>query len=167
MTFQIDKQRTKIGFSVKHMMITTVRGTFSDYNAQLSIDENDLSQSRVTAEVRTQSISTGDRLRDEYLVGRDFFNPVQFPSMYFQSSGVRLRQSSISVTGMLKIRDQERSLVLEGKYKKIGQDRLAFELAAEIDREAYGLVFNGAVETVSVVVGKKVKLDLSVELVRS
>lgn len=169
MSFQIDKQKSRLGFSVKHMMIATVRGTFSDYEAELHINETDLSQSSVTARIATNSVDTKDRLRDEYLRSSWFFDPNKHPHLVFQSTAVRINGSKLSLTGKLKIRETERTLVLDGTYRRLGTgnaERLIFELSAEIDREAYNLVFNGAVETVSVVVGKKVKLDLLIELAR-
>ena len=170
MSFQIDKQKSRLGFSVKHMMIATVRGTLNDYDVELDLNETDLSQSSVKARMATKSIDTQDRLRDEYLRSSWFFDPVNHPHIVYQSSAVQLRGSKLTITGKLKIRDTERVLVLEGSYRRSGSgnaERLSFDLAAELDRESYNLVFNGAVETVSVDVGKKVKLDLLIELVRS
>lgn len=170
MSFQIAKQKSRVGFSVKHMMIATVRGTFSDYDVELNLNETDLNQSSVTARIATKSIETKDRLRDEYLRSSWFFDPATHPHLHFQSTSVQVRGTQLTLTGQLKIKDVERTIVLEGAYRRAGAgsaERLIFELTAELDREAYHLVFNGAVETVSVVVGKKVKLDLLIELVRT
>lgn len=170
MSFQIDKQKSRLGFSVKHMMIATVRGTFSDYEAELHINESDLSQSSVTARIATNSVETKDRLRDEYLRSSWFFDPNKYPHLVFQSTAVKVQGNKLTLTGKLTIRDTERALVLNGTFRRLGtgnEERMIFELASEIDREAYNLVFNGAVETVSVVVGKKVKLDLLIELDRA
>lgn len=171
MTFRIDPRNTTLSFSVKHMMIATVRGTFDSYTAHLEIDPRDLSSSRVSARVETRSVNTGDRLRDEYLTGTHFFNPEKFPHLSFESAATRVSGSKINITGNLTIRDRNRPLTLDGKFRHTApgtaNERLRFDLMGEVDREAYDLMFHGAVETVSVVVGKKVKLELGIELVRA
>lgn len=152
------------------MMIQTVRGSFRDYEVDLNIDEKDLTKSVVKARISSKSISTGDRLRDEYLVSKNFFNPEAFPYIEYESTSARLSGKSLSVNGRLKIRDKEQQLTLSGSVKGPsagfggGPQRLSFDLRGELERDAYNLVFNGAVETVSIVVGKKVSLLLLIEL---
>lgn len=167
MTYQLDPDKTRLGFSVRHMMITTVKGSFSDVSAEISIDAGRLEAAEVQAKIGVGSVKTKDRLRDEYLTSKDFFNPGAYPYMEYRSTSVRPRGKNISVSGLLKIRDQERQLILNGTWQEVDQKRLRFLLSGDIDRESYGLVFNGAVETVSVVVGKKVALDLCIEVIKS
>ena len=170
MTWEIDKSRTKLEFTVRHMMIQTVRGSFREYEAALNIDDKDLSKSTVKARISSRSISTGDRLRDEYLISKNFFNPDEFPFVVYESTSVRLSGKNLTLSGRLKIRDKEQQLILSGSVKGPsagfggGARRLVFDLRGEVERGAYNIVFNGAVETVSIVVGKKVNLLLSVEL---
>lgn len=171
MTWEIDKSRTKLEFTVRHMMIQTVRGSFREFEADLHIDENDLTKSTARARISSKSISTGDRLRDEYLVSKNFFNPGEFPFVEYESTSARLSGKNLTLTGRLKIRDKEQPLTLSGSFKGPsasfggGPRRLSFDLRGEVERDAYNLVFNGAVETVSIVVGKKVSLLLSIELI--
>jgi polyisoprenoid-binding protein YceI len=169
MTYKLDPEKTRLEFSVRHMMIATVKGSFSDVSAEISIDPGRLESAEVKAKIGVASVKTKDRLRDDYLTSKDFFNPAAYPYMEYRSTSVRPRGKSISVSGVLKIRDQERQLILSGTWQEVGggKDRIRFLLSGEIDRESYGLVFNGAVETVSVVVGKKVTLDLSIEVTKS
>ncbi len=152
-------------------MVSTTKGVFTEYEADLSINEQDLAQSSVRAVIKTRSVDTKDKLRDDYLVSDNFFKPTQYPDMVFQSTAVRVRGNKVSVTGTMKIRDKERPLILEGTSSgpsaRFGKRTMTFELSGEIDRDVFGLVFHGAVESVSVVVGKKVKLDLSIELVEA
>lgn len=169
MTFRIDPQKTRLEFSVRHMMIHTVRGVFSDVTAEISLDPDRLEDSTATAKIATASVNTRDRLRDDYLTSKSFFAPENFPHMIFRSTSVRPRGKKVSLSGMLAIRDRERPLILDGTFTDLGsaggKRRLRFDLRGEIDREAYDLTFHGAVETVSIVVGKKVGLDLSIEVV--
>jgi polyisoprenoid-binding protein YceI len=173
MTWTIDKSRTKLEFAVRHMMIHTVRGNFRDYEVDLDIDADDLTKSSVKAHIETKSVSTKDSLRDDYLVSKNFFNPSEFPHIVFESTSARLSGKKLSVSGRLKIRDKEHQLILTGSVKGPksgfggGARRLTFDLTGEVAREPYNLVFNGAVETVSIVVGKKVNLLLSIDLVES
>lgn len=167
-TWQLDKRNTKLEFSVKHMVIATVRGTFDEFEADIDMPSDDPTEGKVTARISTASVNTKDKSRDEYLTAPDFFNPGQYPHIVFESTGVRLAGKKISVTGKMRIRDKERSLILEGSVKgpesSFGKKRLKFDLSADLDRESFGLSFNQAVETVSVVVGKKVSLKLHIEL---
>ncbi len=173
MTWEIDKSRTKLEFAVRHMMIHTVRGTFRDYEVELDIDENDLTKGAAKARILTKSVSTKDSLRDDYLVSKNFFNPEAYPHIEYQSTSVRLTGKKLSVSGRLKIRDKEHQLILSGTVKGPaagfggGKRHLTFELNGEVEREPYDLVFNGAVETVSIVVGKKVNLLLVIDLVEA
>ncbi len=168
MNFQLDHNRTKLEFAVKHMLISTVRGRFSDFEAELQLDPERLQQGSVRARVAARSIETGDRMRDDYLRG-EFLSPERFPHLTFQSTQVALRGTKLTLSGRLKIKDIERPVELSGSvrgpYTESGVRRLSFELKGELDREAFGLNFNQTVETVSIVVGKKVHLLLQIELV--
>jgi len=149
------------------MMIHTVRGVFHDYEADLDIHADDWERSRVVARIQSASVSTQDSLRDGYLTSENFFNPKKYPHIEFTSTSVRKLAGKLTVTGELKIRDRSHPLVLRGTVSGPtgSPGRLSFALSGELEREAYDLVFHGAVESVSVVVGKKVQLDLKIELV--
>jgi polyisoprenoid-binding protein YceI len=167
MTWEIDRTRTTLGFSVRHMMIHTVRGIFRDYEADLEIDGNHFERSRVAARIQAASVSTQDSLRDGYLTSENFFNPKKHPLIQFKSTSVRKQGNKLTLDGELQIRDRSRPLVLRGTVSGPtgSPSRLSFALSGELEREAYDLVFHGAVETVSIVVGKKVQLDLKIDLV--
>lgn len=172
MAWTVDKKASKVGFSIKHMMISTVRGNFSDYECDLSLDPQDLAKSSVSAQIMVQSVNTGERLRDEFLVSKDFFRPEQFPVIHFESSGVRARGSKLSLTGKLRIRDKERSVTLEGSVKgpersRSGGQTMTFLLKTEIERDAFDLNFNSALETGNILVGNKLSIDLQVSVVES
>lgn len=169
MTWILDSSRSRLGFSVKHMMVSTTKGSFPDYGVELEVDPDRLENSRASARISTRAVQTGDRMRDEYLVGSGFFKSAEFPFMTFESKQVQLRGKKITVQGRLKIRDQERAITLAGTVSESrgGARRLSFALTGELDRDDYGLVFFGAVESVAIVVGKKVKLDVQVELMET
>lgn len=169
MTWTLDPTRSRLGFSVKHLMVSTTKGNFPDYEVELELDPERLEGSRASARISTARVQTGDRMRDEYLVGNGFFKAAEFPVMVFESTTVQVRGEKITVNGSFTIRGQERPLTLRGTVSESrgSTRRLSFALTGEIDRDEYGLVFFGAVESVAVVVGKKVKLDLQVELMET
>lgn len=173
MAWAIDKSNTRLEFAVRHMMIQTVRGRFTEFEVDLELDPDNLEKSHVKARIKTASVSTKDSMRDEYLVSQNFFNSSAYPHITFESTSARLNGKKLSLSGKLKIRDREQQLILKGSVEGPksgfggGRRRLIFDLEGELEREDYNLVFHGAVETVSVVVGKKVALKLVIDLVEN
>lgn len=167
MTWKIDKSRTTLQFSVKHMVIATVRGRFTEFDAELTFNPESLAMSGVDARIAARSVDTQDVTRDAYLRG-DFLSPERFPFLTFKSTHVEARDKKVTVSGRFKIKDTERPLKLSGSflgpYTVAGQRGMSFDLKGEFDREAFGLKFNQTVESVSVVVGKKVALQLRIDL---
>jgi polyisoprenoid-binding protein YceI len=170
MTWTIDKGASKIGFSIKHMMISTVRGSFTDYECDLSLSPEKLESSSVSAKIDVTSVKTGDKTRDTFLVSNDFFRPSEFPFITFESTGVRPRGSKLSLVGKLKIRDKERSVTLEGSYKgpkpSTGEKRrMSFSLKTQVERDSFSLSFNPTLETGNILVGNALTLILEIELI--
>jgi polyisoprenoid-binding protein YceI len=171
MAWTIDPAHSEIGFSVRHMMISSVRGKFNAFEAQISLDPANLEAAKVTAQIRTDSIDTNEPKRDGHLRSADFFDAEKYPTLTFTSTKVTRDGSDIEVVGNLKIKDQEHPVTLKGEVVGPGKDpwggtRLGFSLSGEIEREAWGLGWNQALETGGVLVGKKVKLVLEAELVQ-
>ena len=172
MAWNIDKAHTDLGFAVKHMMISTVRGKFTAFEADVSLDPANLEAAKVSARIDVASINTGEDKRDGHLKSADFFDAEKFPNITFTSTKVKRSGDDVEVTGNLKIRDQEHAIVLKGEVTGPGKDpwggtRVGFSLSGEIDREQWGLKWNQALETGGVLVGKKVKLVLETQLVQS
>ena len=172
MTWNIDTSHTDVGFAVKHMMISTVRGKFTRFDADVSLDPAKLTEAKVTARIEAGSIDTSEEKRDGHLRSPDFFDVEKFPTMTFTSSKVTRNGDDVEVTGNLKIKDQEHVVTLKGEVTGPGKDpwgnvRVGFSLSGEIDRETFGLTWNQALETGGVLVAKKVKLTLETQLVQS
>lgn len=172
MAFNIDKAHSEVGFGVRHMMISTVRGKFTRFDADVQLDPAHVEAAKVTASVEVASVDTGEEKRDGHLRSPDFFDAEKYPTLTFTSTSVKRSGEDIEVTGNLKIKDQEHPVTLKGEMTGPGKDpwggtRLGFSLTGEIDREQWGLGWNQALETGGVLVGKKVKLSLEVELVQS
>ena len=167
--FQLDCSRSRIEFGVRHMLVSTVRGHFSEFEADISVDPNNIEAGQVRAKVDVCSVNTHEKLRDDYLRG-EFFAPEKYPAILFSSTRAQLRGRKVTIHGDLTIREVTRSIVLEGTMNGPSEgwsgspQRLTFDLKGEIERERFGLSFPKTVETVSVVVGKKVSLQLHIEL---
>jgi polyisoprenoid-binding protein YceI len=172
MAWNIDKSHTEVGFAVRHMMISTVRGTFTRYDADISIDPANLEAAKVTARIETGSIDTKEEKRDGHLRSPDFFDAEKYPTLTFTSTNVARKGADVEVTGNLKIKDQEHTVVLKGEFVGPGKDpwgnvRVGFSLSGEIDREQFGLTWNQALEAGGVLVAKKVKIVVEAQLIQS
>lgn len=170
MGWKLDKSHSEVGFSVRHMMISKVRGKFTDYDAEVELDPARLESLAVKASVDVASITTGEAQRDGHLKSPDFFDAAKYPKMTFQSTGAKVSGSELSLSGELTIAGRTQPVVLHGEVlgpskDPWGMQRVGFSLTGELDREDFGLTWNQALEAGGVLVGKKVALSLEVELV--
>ncbi|MES1182206.1 MAG: YceI family protein [Myxococcales bacterium] len=172
MTWKIDSAHSDVGFAVRHMMISTVRGKFTKVEADVSLDPAKLEQATVTARIDAASIDTREEKRDGHLRSPDFFDVANYPTLTFTSTKVTRSGDDIEVTGNLKIKDQEHPITLKGEVTGPSKDpwgnmRVGFSLTGELDREKFGLTWNQALEAGGVLVAKKVKIELEAQLVQS
>lgn len=167
----IDSGHSSVEFSVRHMMVSTVKGHFGKVEGTMQVDANDHAASIVEAKVDVSSIMTRDENRDGHLKSADFFNAEQFPTMIFKSTKTeRVDTTHYRVTGDLTIRDVTKPVVFtteyEGEVKDMyGKQRAAYTAETEINRKDYGLTWNAALEGGGVVVSEKVKITLNIALV--
>ncbi|RLT28536.1 MAG: polyisoprenoid-binding protein [Chloroflexi bacterium] len=170
MTWTLDKQHLDLGFSVKHMMVSNVKGRFTDVDAEIELNEEHPEASSVRATVAVGSLSTGNPDRDAHLTSGDFLDAEQFPRLTFVSTEVRRKgDEAFELTGDLTIRDVTRPVTLIGEFtgpvaSPWGDRRFGFSLNGSIDREDFGLIWNVALETGGVVVGKKINLTIDAEV---
>lgn len=167
-TWRLDPAHTDIAFSAKHMMITTVRGSFGDVEGTLEIDEGDAPTARGEIRVSTASINTGFGARDEHLRSADFFDAATYPEIVVGFDGVEpTGPDRFRVDADVTIRDVTRSVPFEVEYvgtttNMKGGRHIAFTAKANIDREAWGLTWNVALEQGGWLVGKEIKLLVEV-----
>lgn len=172
-TWAIDAAHSEAGFAVKHLMISTVKGRFGAVSGKIVLNERNLAASTVEAEIEAGSIDTRSEQRDTHLRSADFFDVETYPSITFRSTKVEPRSNGeFLVTGDLTIRDVTRQVVLEVEETgratdPWGGERIGFTATAKIDREAFGLTWNAALETGGVLVGSEVKITLEVQAVLS
>jgi polyisoprenoid-binding protein YceI len=172
-TWTIDPSHSEVGFAVKHMMISSTKGRFSDVTGTITLDEQDLGRSRVEVEIGIASIDTRDEKRDAHLRSGDFFDAERWPTMTFRSTEIEpLGGSRLRITGDLTIRDTTTRITFAAGQtgrgtNPWGQEVIGFSADTKIRRQDYGLTWNVALETGGVLVGDEVKIHLDVEAVKS
>ncbi|MEV2251724.1 YceI family protein [Streptomyces sp. NPDC050147] len=169
----IDRPHSRIGFSVRHAMVTTVRGAFGDYDSTLYFDGARPSASRAEIVIRVDSVDTGVEQRDAHLVGRDFFDARRHPEMSFRStSTVHEGGETFRMAGELTIRGVARPVELQLDYlgsvvDPFGFERAGFDGTTTIDRTDWGLVYNQRLETGGAMVSEKVRLQFDISAIRA
>jgi len=168
-TWAIDPVHSEVGFSVRHMMVSKVRGRFTKFSGEIVTAENPLASS-VTAEIDLSSIDTGAEQRDGHLRSPDFFDTENHPLMTYRSTAVRVEGDRYVVDGELSLKGVTRSVPLTLEPNGFGPDayggtRAGFTATAEINRPDFGVSWNAALETGGVVVSDKVAIHLEIEAV--
>jgi polyisoprenoid-binding protein YceI len=166
----LDPAHSQIEFAVKHMMVTTVRGQFRQFAAEVDFDEEHPENSSVAANVDTSSIETGMEARDAHLKGADFFDVVAYPELVFRSTGIEREGDDYKIHGDLTIKDQTHPVTLDAEIGGIvpnmqGGRRAGFSASAKISRKVWGLTWNVAMEAGGLLVGDDIKISLDVALV--
>jgi len=166
--YTIDQTHTRLGFSARHAMVTTVRGQFTDFTGTAHIDTANPAASKVALTIQTASIDTGVADRDGHLKSADFFDVENNPVMTFRSTKV----TSNTLEGDLTIKGVTRPVVFDLDFNGVSKDpwggtRAGFEAKTEINRKDFGLEWNVAIEGGGVLVGEKVRINLDVQLVQA
>lgn len=167
----IDKAHSEIGFEVKHMMVSKVRGHFESYEAEIEADDlTDLTNGKVSFEFDVASINTKLADRDNHLKSADFFDAEKFPKITFKSTEVKKKDDDeYEVTGDLTIKDVTKPVTFKVEFNGKGKNPwgvevYGFEAEAKINREDFGLTWNAMLETGGVLVGKDVKIKAALEV---
>ncbi|MFJ4858773.1 YceI family protein [Streptomyces sp. NPDC088730] len=171
--YTIDPAHSSIGFTVRHAMVTNVRGSFGEHEGSLRLDGSNPAGSTASIDVRIASVDTGIADRDGHLVSGDFFDAEKFPLMTFRStSAEQLGGDKYRVTGDLTIKDVTRPLAIDLEFNGsatdvYGNERVGFEGGTEILRSDWGLTWNAALETGGVMVSDKVKLNFDISAIKA
>lgn len=171
MSWNIDTAHTQVEFSVRHMMIAKVRGSFEKFSGTVNLDEANPANTRVDIAIETASINTREGARDNHLRSADFFNSEVYPVMTFKSTRVDVLDGSrAKLLGDLTIRDVTKPVTLDveflGKAKSPwGTTSAGFSGKTRINRKDWGLVWNQGLETGGVLVGEEVEISIELELV--
>ncbi|MFJ5724093.1 YceI family protein [Streptomyces sp. NPDC093149] len=171
--YTIDPAHSSIGFTVRHAMVTNVRGSFGEHEGSLKLDGHNPANSTASIDVKIASVDTGIADRDGHLVSGDFFDAEKFPLMTFRSTQAeQLGGDAYRITGDLTIKDVTRPLSIDLEFNGsatdvYGNERVGFEGSADILRSEWGLTWNAALETGGVMVSDKVKLNFDISAIKA
>jgi polyisoprenoid-binding protein YceI len=171
-SWDLDPAHTEVGFKIRHMMVTNVRGVFHDVKGTLKFDAVDPSKSSIDVVIQAVSIDTGIEKRDNHLRSPDFFDVEKFPTLTFNSTKFdKVADGVFKVTGNLSIHGVTKEVVLdvEGLNQQVvdpwGGTRMGAFATTKINRKDYGLTWNKALEAGGWLVGDELTINLEVELV--
>ena len=165
----IDPTHSEVGFKVKHMMFTNVKGLFNDYSAEIDFND-DLKEANLQFEAKINSIFTNNTDRDNHLKSADFFDAEQYPTLNFKSTKIEGNGSEYEITGYLTIKGITKPVTLNAEFSGLmtdpwGNTKVGLNLDGKINRKDFGLTYNAALETGGVLVGEDVKLNAEIQLV--
>jgi polyisoprenoid-binding protein YceI len=170
-TWTIDPVHSEIGFSVRHMMVSKVRGKFTNFSGEI-VTADDPFKSSATAVIDLKSISTGNDQRDEHIRSADFFEVETYPTMTYRSTGAHFEDGNYVLDGELTLKGVTRNLPLVLELNGFGPDpyggtRAGFSASGELNRGDFNVSFNAPLQNGGVVVGDKITLHLEIEAVRA
>ena len=168
-TWTIDPVHSEVGFSVRHMMVSKVRGRFATFSGKLVTGENPLDSS-VTAEIDLASIITGSEQRDQHIRSADFFEVETYPTMTYRSTGIREDGGEFVIDGELTLKGVTKSVPLTLELNGFGPDpfggtRAGFTATGELSRSEFNVSFNAPMANGGAVVADKISLSLEIEAV--
>lgn len=172
-TYEFDPAHTAVHFSVRHMMVSNVRGEFKNVSGTLKIDSQNLANSTIEATIDATSINTRDAQRDGHLKSADFLEVEKWPAITFRSTQIQAHKGGGTVKGDLTIRGVTRPITLEveGPTPEVkdpwGKQRIGGAATATLNRKDFGLTWNSALETGGVLVGDEIKITIDIEAVRA
>lgn len=175
-TWTIDPTHSLVEFSTKHMMITTVKGRFTEVKGTITTSAENPAQAGADVTIAAGSITTGTDPRDEHLRSADFFDVEKYPTLAFRAKSVegapKAPGDEFVVVGDLTIRDVTKEVKLNATYEGAGKDpwgneKVSFSATTKIDRREFGLTWNAALETGGVLVANDIKISLEVQAVKA
>jgi len=168
-TWTIDPVHSEVGFSVRHMMVSKVRGRFTNFSGEI-VTGADPFTSSATAEIDLKSITTGQDQRDEHLRSADFFEVEKYPTMTYRSTGARFEDGNYILDGELTLKGVTKSVPLVLEFNGFGPDpyggtRAGFTASGEINRRDFNVSFSTPMQNGGAVVADKITLHLEIEAV--
>ena len=163
----IDQTHSDLGFKIRHLMVSNIKGTLKNYSGGMNYTMEDMGDAQIRFEAEVNSISTGNSDRDTHLNAEDFFNTERFPRMYFESTYLNLTDGKMK--GEMTIKDTTKiiDLIVDYNGKSVdpwGNTKHGFEITGVINRSDFDLTWNATLETGGVLLGDEVKLNLDVQM---
>ena len=170
--WNLDAAHSSISFKVKHMMISTVTGYFTDFTASASSEGDDFTKGEFSFDAKVESITTANTQRDEHLKSGDFFDMGTFPNVSFKSTSVKAIGDDYDVTGDLTIKGITKPITLKAEFGGTGKDpwgntKAGFVINAKFNRTDFGLNWNAALEAGGVLVSEEVKVYGEIQFVKA
>ncbi len=173
-TWALDPSHSELQFKVKHLMITTVTGSFTDFTVSATTEGDDFTKSSISFSAKTGSVNTNSEQRDGHLKSADFFDAEKFPEISFKSTGFEATSdaSEFKLKGDLTIKDVTKPVLLNVEFGGVNKDpwgnlKAGFTLNGKINRTDWGLNWNAALETGGVLVSEEVRLLAEIQLVKA
>jgi polyisoprenoid-binding protein YceI len=166
-TWTVDNVHSYVGFTIRHMMVSKVRGRFLGFNAEFTTRENPL-ESTVSATIDATTIDTNNAMRDDHIRSADFFDAADHPTITFNSTGIRFEDGGFLLDGDLTIRGTTKPITLTLDSPAFGPSgqggmKAGFSASVEVNRHDFGVSFNGPIPGGGAVLGDKVQLTLDIE----
>lgn len=171
-TWAIDPTHSDVQFKVKHLMISTVTGSISQYEGQVEMTGDDFADAAISFSAELASLSTGNEQRDGHLKSPEFFDVEQFPTLSFTSTGMtEAGDDTYQLTGDLTLHGVTKSITLNAAYGGqmqdfYGQTKAGFNVSGAVNRKEFGLVWDGVTEAGGVVLSDSVKLVMDIQLTK-
>ena len=170
-TWKLDPSHTLVEFSAKHLMITTVKGRFTDVEGVIHAEDKDIKNSSVEATLKAATIDTRTEQRDNHLRSADFLDVENFPAITFKSTAIEGNKHEFKLIGDLTIRGVTKPITLDVTYEgqtkdPWGGERIGFSASGKIDRRDFGLTWNVVLEAGGLTVGNDIKINIEVEAVK-
>jgi len=165
----VDSAHSNIDFSIRHMMVTNVKGAFHDFEATIEANPEDLTTAAIAFSIKLNSVDTRNADRDGHLKSADFFDVEQFPNLTFKATSiVKTGDGEYNVTGDLSLHGVTRSETFKTTFEGAGKDpwgneKVGFSVQGSIKRSDFGLSYNAALETGGVLIADSVKVSLDIQ----
>lgn len=170
--WNLDPAHSEVTFKVKHMMITNVSGSFTDFSVEAETEEEDFTTAKVSFSAKTTSVNTNSEQRDGHLRSPEFFDSEKFPELKFKATKYeKVSGDDYKLSGDLTIKDVTKNITLDVEYGGINKDpwgnmKAGFTISGKINRKDFGLTWNATLETGGVMVSEDVKINCEIQLVR-
>lgn len=169
--YQVDPVHSTVGFAIKHLGISEVRGTFTNFTGKISYDPTKPEEFKAAGTVEVASINTGNKMRDDHLRSAEFFDAAKLPEIKFETIGVKKEDGDWVVTGKFTLHGVTKEIKLRGELSGPLQDpwgktRIGLSAATKLNRLDYGITWNKALDKGGVMIGEEVKISLNIEAVQ-
>lgn len=167
----VDPTHSEVHFKVKHLVISTVTGTFKAFSGELETENDNFTDAEINFNLDTETVDTNQEQRDEHLKGADFFDSAQYPEISFKSTSFTKDGDDYELKGDLTIKDVTKPVKLNVEFGGsatdfYGNEKAGFEINGKINRKDFGLTWNGITEAGAIVVGEDIKLSINLQFAK-